>query len=821
MNKKLLKFLIKHRIKLGLGDDFIQWLLNPINAASMARNKRTLVHELVSRNHIEALEELLNKSDELLLDSKFWYATDNMGRTIGHEAILLLHDFQSYFTLGNLPDSSHKLGMFNCLIKYSNYFSPEFWSVWDSNGETLGHLAVKADSIEIIKALQMLLGTGYWRLTDTRGMTPVHAAVQNNRMNLFEFFINNGEAFGFDERFWRSITAEGYTLAHLAAGNSDVTNFFLLLANYKALGLDNSFWQIKTVAGNTIAHELFAKNHGSAKFPVTDHECEIKDLDLHNKVLMLKRMVEESDALCLDNEFWCAVNNNNANVAHLAVTIHARMALDVLVYMHNKMELGDDFWYTQDKRGSSPISAMLYLDPATGQLRQGFHKNSYYYVSILLKLAKIFPLDNHLQYFGQSSSFEPLAVQYILFSELTNSFPGVLVYKISDYLYAGAIADNTGMIYNKLVLDEVSQQNKDDQRRALPSPVKRLCVQERVGRAVYRNLKYNIDSELADIDKNPQSMLSTRAEPSKAVQPLETWKSFQHKLKISMYFENYVGDKNRQLLNKLLDVYSGTVALPQNRGLKRPRDAENQAREGGLGSHQLQLSRIHHLLSRLISALADHLPISPQVPVGYVDVPGDGLCFFHAVAAQLLGKLSAQQLQQMAIDEVLNHPGRYGEFAHGGLEAFLNYHLQRQESVKGGWADNVMMQALANAIGYVVEVQLFDLQGNALEADPVRIVPHNNVAEARVLRLGNIENLHFVAGALNNAPQEEQEVEDDGGVSSSFGSDGYDYMLISSNSASSDGENSTLQEYNDADAILGPAGVITGFSEEQKHNWDS
>jgi hypothetical protein len=150
-----------------------------------------------------------------------------------------------------------------------------------------------------------------------------------------------------------------------------------------------------------------------------------------------------------------------------------------------------------------------------------------------------------------------------------------------------------------------------------------------------------------------------------------------------------------------------------------------------------------------------------NIPEGYVDVPGDGLCFYHAVARQLGVPDSGEKLQQMAINEVMNNIGIYNEFIpqHGGVEGFFNYHLQRQESNAGGWADNIMIQALANALDgiglhYVIEVYLFDHAGNAIIDDSGniqvrRIEPHNN-PNAPVLRIGNINNLHFVAA--DNGP---------------------------------------------------------------------
>lgn len=136
--------------------------------------------------------------------------------------------------LGNLEDASSKLGMFNCLIEHFKHFREDFWSMRDVNGETIGHLAVRADAIGIIQALQKLLKEGflsadYWRIVSASGMTIAHIAVMYNRMDLFEFFINNGVAFGFDKALWEALTNKGDTLAHLVVKNHDARNFFLLL----------------------------------------------------------------------------------------------------------------------------------------------------------------------------------------------------------------------------------------------------------------------------------------------------------------------------------------------------------------------------------------------------------------------------------------------------------------------------------------------------------------------------------------------------------------------------------------------------------------
>lgn len=189
--------------------------------------------------------------------------------------------------------------------------------------------------------------------------------------------------------------------------------------------------------------------------------------------------------------------------------------------------------------------------------------------------------------------------------------------------------------------------------------------------------------------------------------------------------------------------------IKQVEGIKAIIEPESQQAQA-INDQALSLINILRLLSRMLS-VSNKLPTVPQ---GYVDVPGDGLCFYHAVAQQLGGNLyGALELQQMAINEVVNHLDRYEGFvAQGdGLNGLLNYHLQRQESEKGGWADNIMVQALANALGRIIEVQLFDLQGNAIGYAPP-IIPYNNPADPNGLRIGNIANLHFVAADNINGP---------------------------------------------------------------------
>jgi Ran GTPase-activating protein (RanGAP) involved in mRNA processing and transport len=220
--------------------------------------------------------------------------------------------------------------------------------------------------------------------------------------------------------------------------------------------------------------------------------------------------------------------------------------------------------------------------------------------------------------------------------------------------------------------------------------------------------------------------------------------------------ENKYSSINYELLNAAyfpkVDVEVASGSLPE---VERMADDDRETRGASSSSYSLLQSQVLNLLLLLsrIKALSNRL----EVPQGYVDVPGDGLCFYHAISRQLGSNgYTAIELQQMSINEIINHLDRYEGFAAqygGGLDGFLNYHLQRQESEKGGWADNIMIQALANALERVIEIQLFSRAGNAIGAGPVVINPHQ-VSNPDALRLGNIEDLHFVAATVNDVEEE-------------------------------------------------------------------
>jgi Ran GTPase-activating protein (RanGAP) involved in mRNA processing and transport len=259
------------------------------------------------------------------------------------------------------------------------------------------------------------------------------------------------------------------------------------------------------------------------------------------------------------------------------------------------------------------------------------------------------------------------------------------------------------------------------------------------------------------------------------------YSSINYELLIASYFPTAEKDTTPGLgldLEKMVDDEQeeigpqSSVSASSLRPLKRRRDSSDvrQSLSSSSGSSKrpfaekeegLKFEQVHiqnhpaFMLLNLLLSISRIKAVSNrlEIPQDYIDVPGDGLCFYHAIARQLVGgpRYGALELQQMAINEIVNHLDRYEGFAaqyDGDLNGFLNYHLQRQESEKGGWADNIMIQAMANALERIIEVQLFDRAGNAIGAGPIVINPQH-LANLHALRLGNIDDLHFVAREID------------------------------------------------------------------------
>lgn len=128
------------------------------------------------------------------------------------------------------------------------------------------------------------------------------------------------------------------------------------------------------------------------------------------------------------------------------------------------------------------------------------------------------------------------------------------------------------------------------------------------------------------------------------------------------------------------------------------------------------------------------------IPAGFINVPGDGLCFYHAVAQQL-GYMDGIELQRRAVNEILTHYPMYKNFLEN---SFWDDNLESPGKDGRGWAGHVMIRAVASMLHRPIEIRRFGLDGIENQ-DKVLILPYELNPSLSELRLGNIANLHFVA----------------------------------------------------------------------------
>lgn len=105
--------------------------------------------------------------------------------------------------------------------------------------------------------------------------------------------------------------------------------------------------------------------------------------------------------------------------------------------------------------------------------------------------------------------------------------------------------------------------------------------------------------------------------------------------------------------------------------------------------------------------------ISSLTSSGYEieNVAGDGNCLFHAVARQL-GDLTHQELRSLAVNYIIEHPRDFDEFMVENISSYID-----SMSKEGTWADNLVIQALANALG--ININIFRADDGTIN----RIVP--------------------------------------------------------------------------------------------------
>ena len=113
-------------------------------------------------------------------------------------------------------------------------------------------------------------------------------------------------------------------------------------------------------------------------------------------------------------------------------------------------------------------------------------------------------------------------------------------------------------------------------------------------------------------------------------------------------------------------------------------------------------------------------------------------CFFVSMSHSLYSNADLHvQIRSAGITHMINHPELY-------IESIANEsweHYIQEMSKQGTWCDNIIIQAVANALSCTIHITHSDL--NAINA--TFITPLNSHQKQRIVFLGYINGLHYVS----------------------------------------------------------------------------
>ena len=138
-------------------------------------------------------------------------------------------------------------------------------------------------------------------------------------------------------------------------------------------------------------------------------------------------------------------------------------------------------------------------------------------------------------------------------------------------------------------------------------------------------------------------------------------------------------------------------------------------------------------LSLLISRLA-RIGLSP------VNVMGDGNCFFRSVSHQPYGtERHHPQIRALAIQHLINCPEHFIEY--NTNQSWAQY--LHSMSQLGTWADNIIIQAVANTKH--LRIHVIESAQNFSEATVVSSIYNQQGGNLRDIYIGHLDELHYVS----------------------------------------------------------------------------
>jgi hypothetical protein len=207
------------------------------------------------------------------------------------------------------------------------------------------------------------------------------------------------------------------------------------------------------------------------------------------------------------------------------------------------------------------------------------------------------------------------------------------------------------------------------------------------------------------------------------------------------YFNKHDHPVNIQLVESYIDIVAKFLCTRLN----RPYDIIK------VMLSYLNLQELNDVLKALFLAKVDKIDHVQEfdnllAPHGLqaVDVDKDGNCFFSALGRQL-GK-DAQELRAIAVNYMLNDPDQFRGFAEKDIDSYIN-----EVSKNGVWADNLVIQAIANELHLAIDIYRAD-------GEVTHIIPRDgeDLESARLAYTGN-HYLSIEESAQHNATQASEE----------------------------------------------------------------
>jgi hypothetical protein len=135
-----------------------------------------------------------------------------------------------------------------------------------------------------------------------------------------------------------------------------------------------------------------------------------------------------------------------------------------------------------------------------------------------------------------------------------------------------------------------------------------------------------------------------------------------------------------------------------------------------------------------------------------VDVDPDGNCFFRAIARQfeiMNGEkiLTYDQIRQFAVNYMLEHPDQFNGFTENNLDQYID-----SMSKNGTWADNPIIQALADEFNINIDIHRID---GSITHILARLTLFNDLPPAVTLNIAYTGNHYLSAEPLANQEQDE------------------------------------------------------------------